>query len=690
MGKLRVAVIAMVACGSSQHAGTKTSDVTTATVKKFEPLGARAESKVPSQAVILGTDDKNGSTVVPLPTGSTKAVVDAMYVRMGGLEKATGGMTPVKLATAPNPDQSVQVGIFEEFAGGTGAQWRAGVWVSAIVAATMLNKDLTDFTFSASSTGYIDGASASGLMAGGFLASMTGVDVDPKVTMTGIINPDGTIGPVGGIPEKFLGSIEKGKTRVGFPIGMRYARSEASGELVDLVKLAKDHKAEAVEIADVHEAYKLLTGKQLPQAVPVSADDMKLDPTTTKALDAKYLEWQRLLAAEWATILELDSAGRLPKSLVALKDMAKRYGDEAERLHKSGRIAAGYTRMLAAWVYATGTTQIYDMASKVQGGDVAGAVASLDALDRMAMNSTAVFQKIGALRPSTLGGHLQMLSAFRAALRGWASYTFARSAIYKAHAHLADLKHHAKAELGAPATADDVVTAVMPSVLYINKTLVETAMAMQQLDFETEESVNYMCSIPNVRRMATSFQSASAAGLNYFDTLIVDPYAKSMRISEDEARQVIAMRDSDYLIAFMTSRLNEMLGLPKELKEGWGEKSLAWGLASLAGSELAYLDSAELIAKYYSLRVKTDDSGKIIAIEHDKAFVNMLAAAERSARASARAARIATGAIPVQAKLAFEVATVERDGTLDERVDALGEFWASSAMSQTAVMLARN
>src|SRR5439155_87067 len=85
--------------------------------------------------------------------------------------------------------------------GSTGPQWRAGVWVSAFVAATTLGKDLTDFTFSASTTGYIDGASASGLMAGGFLAAMTGTTVDPSVTMTGIINPDGTIGPVGGIPE---------------------------------------------------------------------------------------------------------------------------------------------------------------------------------------------------------------------------------------------------------------------------------------------------------------------------------------------------------------------------------------------------------------------------------------------------------------------------------------------------------
>src|SRR5262249_13755730 len=149
-----------------------------------------------------------------------------MYVQMGGTSPATGGMTPVRLATAPNPDRSVQVGVFEEFANGTGSQWRAGVWVSAIVAATVLGKDLTDFTFSATSGGYIDGASASGLMSAGFLAAITGVEIDPAVTMTGIINPDGTIGPVAGIPEKFLGSIEKGKKRLGYPIGMRMAKSE--------------------------------------------------------------------------------------------------------------------------------------------------------------------------------------------------------------------------------------------------------------------------------------------------------------------------------------------------------------------------------------------------------------------------------------------------------------------------------
>ena len=678
-------VVIAFACGGTQHKG---GDGDAPRVVTYGPLGIKGDAKNPNQAVILGTDDQNGSTVLPLPTAQAKARVDAMWVQLG--VAPTGGMTAVKLVTAPNPDQSVQVGIFEEFAGGTGAQWRAGVWVSAIVAATVLGKDLTDFTFSATSGGYIDGASASGLMAGGFLAAMTGADIDPTVTMTGIINPDGTIGPVGGIPEKFLGSIEKGKKRLGFPIGMRMAKSEATGKEVDLVQLAKDHGAEAVEVADVHQAYNLLTGKKLPEAVPVAEADMALDKDTSAALETKYKEWQKRLGGEWAAILKLDSAGKLPVLVGTLRDYTKRYSDLAEDLHKRGFIGAAYSRMLYAWVFATSTNATYEVLQKVKKGDLAGAIAAVKTLDQLSDNTHAVFTKIGGLRPKTLGGHLQMMAAFKSALRGWVYRQLSSQVVAVTINYLDGLAKESVAKLGSAEIADQVVASVAPTLLYLGRTTAESTLAMQELDFEHEDSVKYMCSIPNVQRMATSFQSAGAAGLNYFDQLLVEPMAKSAGVSLDDARNRLAVVEPDYLVAFLTSKLADADGLPKELKAAWGEHSLAWGLLQLAGSELAYYDSAGLIAKYYSLGAHTDDSGKVASVEHDKAFIHMLAAAERSARESARAARIATGAIPVQAKLAYQLATVERDGDLGDKLDALSEFWASSAFSQTAVMLARN
>jgi uncharacterized protein len=681
------ATVLAVSCGSGQHG---TSPETQPRVITYGPLGIKGDAKQPNQAVILGTDDKNGSTVIPLPSTQSKATVDALYVQMGGPAIAVGGITPVKLATAPNPDQTVQVGLYEEFNGGTGPQWRAGVWVAAIVASTVLGKDLTDFTFSASSGGYIDGASASGLMAGGFLAAMTGAPIDPKVTMTGIINPDGTIGPVGGIPEKFLGSIEKGKKRLGYPIGMRKAKSEATGEDVDLVELAKKHGAEAVEIADVHEAYKLLTGKELPEAVPVSEADMALDKGTAAALEDKYKDWQKRLAQEWSSIVQLDSAGKLPAVLGTMRDYTKSYSDLAESLHKKGQVSAAYQRMLYAWTFATATNSTYDILGKVRKGDISGAVAELNTLDTLGKNQEAVFQKIGALRPKTLGGHLQMMAAFKTALRSYVYRQLAEQVTLQTIGYLETLTKESPTVLGSATTGDAVVAALAPTLLYLGRTSAETTLALQQLEFEKEDSVMYMCSIPNVRRMATSFSSASAAGVTYFDTMVIDELSKSAGITADDARNRFSVVEPDYLAAYMMTKLADTEGLPKELKTAWGEKSLAWGLMSLAGSEIAYYDSAELIAKYYSLGIHTDENNKVDKIMFESAFTNMLASAERNARANARAARIAAGAIPVQAKLAYEIATSLRDGDLNDKVEALGEFWTSSSFSQTAVMLARN
>jgi hypothetical protein len=282
------------------------------------------------------------------------------------------------------------------------------------------------------------------------------------------------------------------------------------------------------------------------------------------------------------------------------------------------------------------------------------------------------------------------MSAFKAALTSWVYHSLAQQAASQASAQLIELGSAPAVQLATADLADQVANAVAPALLYFGRATTETTLAIQQLDFEHEDSVAYLCSIPNVHRMSTSFQSAGAAGLNYFDQLLVEPLAKQYEMSADQARERFAMAEPDYLVAWTVSKLSDSEGLPKDLKTAWGEHSLAWGLLSLAGSELAYFDSAQLIAKYYSLGVSTDDNNKVDKLEYEEAFTNMLASAERNARANARAARIAAGAIPVQAKLAYQLASTERAGDLTDKIDALSEFWASSAFSQTAVMLARN
>lgn len=687
-GRARPLLLIAVACGGGGKPPEKPAPPVGGS-KAFAPLTIAKDAKAPNQAVILGTDEKNGSTIVPIAGVAARGAVDAMYVKVGGKGPATGGLSPVKLSTAPNTDGAVQVGVYEELSGGAGTQWRAGVWMSAFVASNTLGKDLTDFTFSASSSGYIDGASASGLMTAGFLATITGAKIDPAATMTGTINPDGTIGPVSGIPEKFKGSMEKGKKRIGYPIGLRMATSAETGDEVDLVELARQGGAEAVEVANVYDAYKLLTGKTLPQPVPVPEKEMELDDVTTKALDAKYRDWQKRLADEWATLLQLQQGGNLPRMLLQLARHAQAQGEEAEELYRKRALAAAYSKMLEAWVYAASASDTYDVLQKVQQGDVAAAIAALERLDKLEDSTTALFKKLGAMRPNTMGGHMLMMSAFQSALRGWGFKAFVANQVTEARQYLESLGRKRKEQLKSPEAAEELVVEVAPAIMLIGRTHAETIQAQQRLEYESEKTINYMCSLPNVKRLSTSFQSAAAAGVTYFDTLYLEPMARAFGMSTDAARMRMAMTEPNYLVAYMLSHLPNWDGLPQDLKKEWGEGSLAWNLMSLAANELAYFVSAELIAKHYSLRMSADIfSGP--SVEHEKAFTNMLESAEQTARASARAARIATGAIPVQAKLVYQMASVKRDGDLGDKIEALTAYWMSSAYSQTAVMLARN
>ena len=76
-----------------------------------------------------------------------------------------------------------------------------------------------------------------------------------------------------------------------------------------------------------------------------------------------------------------------------------------------------------------------------------------------------------------------------------------------------------------------------------------------------------MTGLPYCNVSATSFQSAGGAGLNYFDTLLIQPFAESAKISEDEAKQRIAIIEPDYLVALMASRLATQDGLIKEMRD---------------------------------------------------------------------------------------------------------------------------
>ena len=82
---------------------------------------------------------------------------------------------------------------------------QAATRVAAMVASTYAGVPLSNYDFFVrirSNSEMVGGPSASGATTVALLALLTGARLKSNVSMTGMIEPDGTVGPVGGVPEK--------------------------------------------------------------------------------------------------------------------------------------------------------------------------------------------------------------------------------------------------------------------------------------------------------------------------------------------------------------------------------------------------------------------------------------------------------------------------------------------------------
>jgi len=105
----------------------------------------------------------------------------------------------------------------------------------------------------------IGGPSAGGILTVATIACLNGWELDQDVMMTGMINPDGSIGPVGGIYEKAKAAHEYGITTFLVPEGQ--ATVQRDGETIDLSQYApREWGMEVKEVFDIEDAVAEFTG----------------------------------------------------------------------------------------------------------------------------------------------------------------------------------------------------------------------------------------------------------------------------------------------------------------------------------------------------------------------------------------------------------------------------------------------
>lgn len=140
----------------------------------------------------------------------------------------TGGIEPavIKVSSGGSGDFDINLDGIE--AAGTGPAWTAASASAAAIGTLYSGTDPSVIHIDFTVTGPIDGPSAGAILTVGVLAAIKGQALDPTVTMTGTIAPDGSVGSVSGIEAKLTAAHEAGFKTVLVP-AVNLAESKRAG-----------------------------------------------------------------------------------------------------------------------------------------------------------------------------------------------------------------------------------------------------------------------------------------------------------------------------------------------------------------------------------------------------------------------------------------------------------------------------
>ena len=383
----------------------------------------------------------------------------------------------------PKSGTNVKVGFFETEVGGSGPQWRASGWTAVTLASLLLGIDPSRASFTFDIAGMIDGPSAGALMTVGVLAALLGDNVNPNMAMTGTINPDGTIGPVGGIPQKLQGAKKAGIGTVLVPASQRYDIDEKTHQMVDLVEAGQRLGVKVILVPNIFEAYKQLTGKALPRIS--GTPNTTLPPRAFDKLRADATIWMAEYKDARQRFQNLSKGARQDWS----PDDADWYAKKAEEALQQGLGAVAYERALnAAW--------------------------------NMDMD--------------TASDALSLADAYSELVLSWGSVVEGSSLVEQL------------IQQGNKMNADQINQNIMDAALYYTDAKISLRAARDSLDIGNGFGHASPPSNARVSVMADLLRHAADANMSLFKSTIMEPVAKQHGVNVNAVHNSLMANDDDY------------------------------------------------------------------------------------------------------------------------------------------------
>lgn len=241
-----------------------------------------------SHAVIAGVAIALATTTAIAGCASETAGSQTVKALWYGEQPGGGiaqGITPVTVsANHDGADSTVNIDLSGMADAKTGDFWNATAYSAAAVATIGSAVDPRSVQIAFDVNEEIDGPSAGGLLTVAVSSDFVNEKVAADRSMTGTVLPDGSLGPVGGIPAKIRAASEAGIKTVVIPAGQRKSKDPETKRIVDVVDQGKEVGVEVIEAQSVAQAYDIIVGQS--QTVP-TADPGELDADLVALLTAR-------------------------------------------------------------------------------------------------------------------------------------------------------------------------------------------------------------------------------------------------------------------------------------------------------------------------------------------------------------------------------------------------------------------
>ncbi|WP_125132893.1 S16 family serine protease [Microbacterium sp. 10M-3C3] len=585
---------------------------------------------------------------------SSEATLNVLYAAGD-----TGGVAQQRVSVRPSDDGELSIDISEDEVSGVGAMTQAASW-NAVSVATLLTGAPLDVAYRFAFDGRIDGPSAGALTTVGLLSLYYGDDISPDATMTGTINPMGTVGTVGGIPEKVQGVIDAGELdTVLIPAGQRNSPN-AQGELVDVVQLGASGGVEVVEVADLYEAYPLLTGSELPR--PAQPDTPKASETGyakfRSEADTMLATYDRAAAEFTALDPALQaSAGTLPADAAASADRAR-------SLQTQGLQGGAFFEASQAALLMQATTSAFQtMQSLLTTGGTA-IDAQLQAAQTAETEFVAFLDSLGTYTPQTLADAEALISAYGNAFDAYSLQQYAVGALQNIADTIASAGY---------TSIEQLLTDVLLPLIYYDFSRGQLAFAESVFTIGRDNEGAAIAEGAELETIASFFRRAADADWAAFETGVLQPAAEARGVSTDVFRSRLSGIDLDVALSWTAQQ-----SLPTiEQYVGTGANA---AYAAMGYGYANYARNAVLIEKYYNNGV-LDENLNLVGVSSETVLTRALdLGREQTARALGVLADNATDAIVTTG--AYEQSGVAREGDVSDKFQAMAQYAGAFVMGR--------